>query len=375
MKILHIESGRFLYGGGTQVLYLLEGLARRGVDNLLACAHGAHIAEPARAHARVIEMPMHGDPDVGMAFRLRRLIAREQPDLVHVHSRRGADLWGGLAALFTGTPCVLSRRVDNPESRLVAAAKYPLYNQVVTISEGIRDVLIDAGVAAERLACVRSAIAPQPFLRDYGDEDKAACRAALGLPAGTPLVGMVAQLIARKGHRHLLAALKDVLPRHPTLQVLIFGRGPLETELRQAIADQNLSANVRLMGFSDTLADTLGCLDVLAHPADMEGLGIALLQASAACVPIVASRVGGIPEAVRNGENGLLVEPGDVAGLAAALCHLLDDAPLRARMGEAGRALMLREFSVDGMCEGNLAVYRQILSPQLGDAPLAGPAL
>lgn len=372
MKILHIESGRFLYGGGMQVLYLMEGLARRGVDNLFACARGAHIAEPARAHARVVEMTMHGDPDVALAFRLRRLIERERPDLVHVHSRRGADLWGGLAALFSHTPCVLSRRVDNPESRIVAAAKYPLYNRVITISEGIREVLLDAGVAPRRLSCVRSAIAPQAYLRDY---DKAAYRSALGLPADTPLIGMVAQLIQRKGHRYLLSAMHDILARHPQAQVLIFGRGPLEAELHQMIAELGLGGSVRMMGFVDNLADVLGCLDIVAHPADMEGLGVSLLQASTARVPIVASRVGGIPEAVRDGDNGLLVAPGDVAGLAGAINTLLDDADLRRRMGEAGRALMLREFSVDAMCEGNLAVYRRVLAPALDDVRLAGGPL
>lgn len=372
MKILHIESGRFLYGGGMQVLYLMEGLARRGVENLFACPRGAHIAAPASAHARVVEMPMHGDPDAGMAFRLRRLILSEKPDLVHVHSRRGADLWGGLAALATGTPSVLSRRVDNPESRLVAAAKYPLYDRVVTISEGIRQVLLGVGVGAERLSCVRSAIAPQPYLRDY---DKAAYRATIGLPAETPLIGMVAQLIGRKGHRYMLAAMRDIVARHPAAQLLIFGRGPLQEELAQAIGELGLSANVRMMGFVDNLAEILGCLDIVAHPADMEGLGVSLLQASTARVPIVASRTGGIPEAVRHGDNGLLIEPGDVAGLAAAVNLLLDDAALRQRMGEAGRALMLREFSVDAMCEGNLSVYRQVLAPALGDARVAGPLL
>ncbi|CAL94939.1 glycosyltransferase family 4 protein [Azoarcus olearius] len=371
MKILHIESGRFLYGGGMQVLYLMEGLARRGVDNLFACPRGAHIAPPARAHARVVEMPMHGDPDFGMVWRLRRLIQHEKPDLVHVHSRRGADLWGGLAAALSGTPCVLSRRVDNPESRAVAAVKYPLYDRVITISEGIREVLRDAGVPRARLACVRSAIAPRPWLRDY---DKAGFRAALGLAPNTPVIGMVAQLIERKGHRYLLAALHEVLPRHPGLQVLIFGRGPLEDALRVQIAEQGLAGNVRLMGFADNLPEVLGCLDVVVHPADMEGLGVSLLQASTAAVPILASRVGGIPEAVRDGETGLLVPPGDVGSLAGALNRLLDDPLLRARMGDNGRALMLREFSVDAMCEGNLAIYRDVLSAALPDA-LADPLM
>ncbi|ENO76171.1 glycosyltransferase [Thauera sp. 63] len=358
MKVLHVEAGRHLYGGAKQVLYIVEGLARRGVENLLACPTGAHIASAAGAHARVFEMPMKGDVDIGLVFRLRRLIATERPDLVHIHSRRGADLWGGLAARLAGVPCVLSRRVDNPEARWVVAAKYRLYDHVITISDGIRDVLLAEGLAPNRVSCVRSAVDPAPYLIDY---DKAGYRAQLGLPADTLLVGIVAQLIARKGHRHLLAALKDVLPHHPHLQVLVFGRGPLEAELRQAIVDQGLAGTVRLMGFVDNLPDILGCLDLLAHPADMEGLGVSLLQASAARVPIIASRAGGMPEAVRDGENGLLIPPGDVPALAAAMNRLLGDATLRACMGEAGRTLVLREFSTEAMCDGNLTIYRKVL--------------
>lgn len=371
MKILHIESGRFLYGGAQQVLHLVDGLARRGIDNLLACPQGAHVAGPARAHARVVEMKMAGDADLGQVWRLRRLIAREQPDLVHVHSRRGADLWGGLAARLAGVPAVLSRRVDNVEPGLVAAVKYPLYDHVVTISDGIRRVLRAAGVPAEQVSCVRSAVSPTPYLRDY---DKAAYRAALGLPADTVLLGMVAQLIPRKGHRHLLAALERLLPRHPRLQVQIFGRGPLEDELRAHIASRGYADRVRLMGFVDNLPDILGCLDLLAHPADMEGLGVSLLQAAAARVPVVACRAGGIPEAVRHDYNGLLAEPGDVDGLTAALDRLLGDAMLRERMGANGRLLMLREFSVEAMCAGNLAVYRRVLDARLGLVAAPGRA-
>lgn len=358
MKVLHVESGRHLYGGAKQVLYIMEGLARRGVSNLLACPPGAHIATPARACAQVFELPMKGDADVGLALRLKRLIQAERPDVVHLHSRRGADLWGGVAAKLAGVPCVLSRRVDNPEARWVVGLKYRLYDHVITISEGIRQVLLAEGLAADKVSCVRSAVDATPYLRDC---DKTGFRASLGLPADTPLAGMVAQLIPRKGHRYLLAALKDVLPRHPSLQVLVFGRGPLETELRQAITDPGLAGNVRMMGFVDNLPEILGCLDLLVHPADMEGLGVSLLQASAARVPIIASRAGGMPEAVRDGVNGVLIEAGDVAALAAAMNRLLDDPALRTRMGEAGRKRVLDEFSVAAMCEGNLAIYRRVL--------------
>ena len=100
---------------------------------------------------------------------------------------------------------------------------------------------------------------------------------------------------------------------------------------------------------------------MLIHPADMEGLGVSLLQASAAGVPIVTSRAGGLPEAVQDGVTGILCPPGDVAALAAAIDRLAGDAALRTRFGAAGRARILAEFSIAAMVDGNLAIYRQVL--------------
>lgn len=359
MKVLHIEAGRHLYGGARQVLYLLERLAERGIENVLACPVASDIARAAQGFARVCEMPMHGDADFWMALRLWWLIRDERPDIVHVHSRRGAEVWGGIAARLAGVPCVMSRRVDNPEPRWLVATKYRLYGHVITISAGIRHVLLAEGMPPGKVTCVRSALDPGPYSIKY---DKQAYRQGLGVPADTLVVGVIAQLIPRKGHRYLLAALPEVLLFHPGVQVLIFGRGPLEADLRQAINAQRLAGHVRLMGFVDNLPEMLGCLDLVVHPAEMEGLGVSLLQASAAGVPIIASRAGGMPEAVRDGVNGLLVPPGDAKALARAMLRVLGDADLRGRMGVAGRELVSTEFSVDAMCAGNLAVYHQLLS-------------
>ena len=98
MNVLHVEAGRNLYGGAQQVLYLLEGLHVRGVRNVLACPRGCALARAAEPFARVYEMPMWGDMDVLMALRLYRLMRRERPDIVHLHSRIGADVMGGIAA-------------------------------------------------------------------------------------------------------------------------------------------------------------------------------------------------------------------------------------------------------------------------------------
>jgi glycosyltransferase involved in cell wall biosynthesis len=136
--------------------------------------------------------------------------------------------------------------------------------------------------------------------------------------------------------------------------VLIFGQGPLEAELRADVAARGLAGAVRFTGFRHDLPRWLGGLDMLVHPADMEGLGVSLLQASAAGVPVVTSRAGGLPEAVQDGVTGILCPPGDVAALAAAIDRLAGDPALRRQYGAAGRARILAEFSIDAMVDGNL---------------------
>ena len=361
MRVLHVEAGMHLYGGALQVVFLMRGLAQRGIEVVLACPTGSAIAQAVReAGLEVHEITMRGDADLGLVGRLRRLMRELQPDVLHLHSRRGCDTWGAIAGRLHGLPVVLSRRVDNPESRWWAAVKYRLPDRVVTISQGIREVLRGEGVPEAKLVCVPSAVDTHQYRPGRGD--LAWFRQEFGLGEEALTIGMAAQFIERKGHATLLDALPAVFARHPQARVLLFGQGPLVPSVRTRIeGDRALAERVQLVGFRRDLDRVLPCLDVLAHPAHMEGLGVALLQAAACGVPIVGGRAGGIPEIVRPGLNGELIEPGDAVGLAAALNQLLDSAELRARMGAAGRDWVERHFSIDAMVEGNLAVYRSLL--------------
>jgi glycosyltransferase involved in cell wall biosynthesis len=360
MKVVHVEAGRHLYGGARQVLYLLDGLQRQHCGNVLVCPPGSAIAAQARAiGVDVHEVPLRGDLDLGFIVRLHALLRRELPDLVHLHSRRGADVLGGIAARLAGIPCVHSRRNDNPELRLWAMLKYRLYDRVITISEGIRTVLLAEGVPDQRVVCVPSAVDAAAYAHDC--DRNAFCR-EFGLPDSARVLGVIAQLIPRKGHRHFLAALPPLLHQYPELHVLCFGKGPLHGELSVAVAAPPFAGRVRLVGFYDHLPQILSCLYGVVHPADMEGLGVSLLQAAAAGVPIVASRAGGIPEVVRDGVNGWLVPPGDVDALSRAVTALLDDPVRAAAMGQAGRAIVRERFSVEAMVEGNWRVYQSVLA-------------
>jgi glycosyltransferase involved in cell wall biosynthesis len=359
LGILHVEGGRHLHGGAFQVLRLIEGLSARGHRNLLVCPRGCALAAAARPHAEVWDMPMGGDGDVRILWRLLRVIRATEPDLVHLHSRIGADLWGGLAARLARVAVIHTRRVDNPEPRWVVALKYRLHSRVIAISEAIARVLRSEGLPARKLRVVRSAVDWQRWAHPC---DRSRLAERLDVPADALLIGVVAQLIARKGHRFLIAALPHIVAAHRNLHVVFFGRGPLEGELRAAATAAGLEGVVHFAGFRGDLEELLGGFDLLVHPATMEGLGVALLQAASAAVPIVASAVGGIPEAVRPGENGVLVPPGDVQALGEAIDALLADPRRRIALGQGGQRLMAREFSVDAMVEGNLAVYRELLN-------------
>lgn len=348
-----------LYGGALQVFYLLRGLSEKPLRNVLVCPEGSAIAKAAAEVVdKVYEIPMKGDLDLGFIGRLRKIIRAEQADLVHLHSRRGADVLGGIAARLEKTKCVVSRRVDNPESPFIAKLKYRLFDKVITISNGIRKVLLNEGLPADQVVCVHSSVDVEKFdrlaERDWFIKE-------FDLRDNTKVLAVIAQLIHRKGHRHLFASLPEVLVKHPEVQVFLFGKGPLKDELQQQIEDQSLQANVRLIGFRDGLERVLPCLYGVVHPADMEGLGVSLLQAAAAGVPLIGTDAGGIPEIVRDGENGILIQPQNVDQLSAAMLRLLGDEEQAKRWGLAGKKIVNQEFSIYTMVEGNLRVYESLL--------------
>jgi glycosyltransferase involved in cell wall biosynthesis len=359
MKIVHVESGKHLYGGALQVSYLLEGLAQRGVDNVLVCPPGSGIGQPFKHNphlgVRVVEM-VPSSLSIRFGLALEKLLRRESPDIVHLHSRRGADVFGALAAHRSRVPSFLSRRIDNPVRSILTRQKFHYYDRIICISQGIKDVLAGDNVDEAKLCVVRSAVDAKPWMEIPSRE---ALAEEFHLPKDAIYVGIVAQLIERKGHHILLEALRN-MPEREQLRVLIFGKGPQREVLERLVRGMGLNEIVRFTGFREDLPRWMGALDILVHPALMEGMGISLLQASAAKVPIVASEVGGIPEAVRHGENGLLVPPNDAVALRAAIRKLVQNPELRKQLGETGRRIVTEEFSIDTMVEGNLSVYNVV---------------
>ena len=358
MKILHLETGRHLYGGARQVLYLARGLQLRSVEQTLVCPVGSEIEAAAIRHDLPVEsVKMAGDADWMLTLRLRRLFRGLEPDIVHVHSRRGADTFGGRAARCADIPAVLSRRVDNPESR-VGRRKYRDYDQVIAISRAVHDALTASGIVESLITVVNSGIDPadcQP--RQSWERFLEICQ----LRDDALVVACVAQMIPRKGHADLLDAWPAVATAMPRARLLLFGQGPLQEKLEQRVRGTRHEKTVHFAGFQPDLLGFIGHVNLLVHPAYREGLGIAVLEAQAAGVPVVAYDAGGVPEIVANGVTGRLVTAGDKQALADAVIDLLQDHSGRRNLSRAARSRASAHFGVDQMVEGNLAVYRRVL--------------
>ncbi len=360
MKILHVETGRHLYGGPQQVLYLVSALAERGHEGTLVCPPGSAVD----AAARALSIPVRnlfcaGDLDLPFAYRLTQYINESKPDLVHCHSRRGADILGGLAASFADVPAIVSRRVDNTELRLMAALRYRPFRRIIAISEAIAAVLRDHAVDAGRIVVIRDAVDTDAFA---ADPDPAAFRESFGIEDGTFVMAAAGQLIARKGHRYLLEAAAKLAGAGRRFRLIIFGEGPLDGELRAQAADLRLGEHVQFAGFRDDLDSFMGCFDLFVHPALAEGLGVVTLKAAASGVPVIGFEAGGVPEAVSHGETGLLVPPEDSEALCDAITSLMDDEARRKDFGARGRKRMLAEFSIGAMADKHIELYETVLN-------------
>ena len=326
MKVLHIEGGSHFYGGALQVFYLIRALSKKNIKNILICSVTSDLLIKSKPFSTVYGLKMKSDLDLFLLFKIVKIIKSEKPDIIHLHSRRIAEFLGGISAKICNIPCVLSRRVDNKENKIFIYPKYFLYKKVITISEGIKKVLVEQGIDEKKIICIRSAIEMDLYVNPV---DKFTFKKKLNLDSNAFLIGMVAQFIQRKSHNKLVYAVKNLRSEFENIHVLLYGQGPLLNKIKNLVWKLNLQNNFHFMGFVKDLENYIGALDLVVHPAEREGLGVSLLQATSAKVPVVATNVGGIPEVIEDNINGFLVPPEDQQLLQQAIKKMILDIDLR----------------------------------------------
>jgi glycosyltransferase involved in cell wall biosynthesis len=354
LKILHIDPERDWGGGEAQVLGLLSYLAAKGHRNDLLAYPDGKLWE--RCHGldiKTLPLVARNDVDLRSVWRLRRLIRRENYDIVHLHTKRAHALSAWLPHGRGAPRYVVTRRMDYPENNNCRTRH--LYNRcvdgVVAISQPIVDLLVDAGVDAARIRLIHSGIDAARFTPGADDTG----------PKRVWAIGTVAVLQERKGHRYLLEAVAELKKRGVTLVCRFAGAGSERRRLEEMATRLGLAEEINFLGFvADTPAFLAG-IDIFVLPSLNEGLGVAALEAMAAGKAVVASGVGGLAEMITDGLTGLLVPPRDSRGLSDAIATLIAD-PSRARaLGRSAAAHVRKHFTLERMAAGNEDYYYELL--------------
>ena len=357
---LMVETGG---PGGAEhmLLHLAEELGRRGHD---VCPVGPDdrsdwLAGEFRARGFSPERySMRRLVDFRCLRQIVGLLRRRDVDVVHSHEFT-MGVYGAAAAMRIGRPHVITmhggRYYAGKLQRRLALGMAARRSQTVGVSAS-------AAADLERTLWLRrGSVHVIPNGVAFRDGDPTHLRRELGLGAEDLLVVAVGNLYPVKGHVILLHALATLAAQRgaPPCHVAIAGQGAEEAPLRDVAAARGIASHVHLLGYRSDAADVLAAADVFAMPSLSEGLPLALLEAMGAAKPIVASAVGGIPEAVSDGREALLVPPGDDAAFAAALARLLGDEALRASLGAAAQRRVREHYSVEKMTDQYEALYER----------------
>jgi glycosyltransferase involved in cell wall biosynthesis len=363
---LHVNTEPTWRGGEQQTFSLLEGLRERGYPAALIASPGSPLFRRARdAGFETYGVPIRSEADLLAVIRVARVLRRLRPRLIHLHTSHAHTI-GVCAAKLAGLGAVrvVSRRVSFSIYRHsffgLNWVKYCYgVDRYLAVSAAVRDVLVRDGVDPRRVRVVHSGVDPARFA-GHGAGERERLLEEWQLPRGVPLVGSAGALVPYKGFGTFIEAAAEVVRRRPC-SFLIVGEGEERPELAARIRRLGLERSFRLLGFRDDIGAVLRALDVFVFPSLEEGLGSAVLEALLLGKPTIASRVGGIPEVIQDGENGLLVEPADPRALGEAIEEVLAAPELGSRLGAGGVRTVRERFHVDGMVEATLESYHELV--------------
>jgi glycosyltransferase involved in cell wall biosynthesis len=349
--------------GGAQESYtgLLLRLDRSRYDvRALSLSAGSAVS---RLRSLGVPVEVIDEADDELAIReLSAWLRREEIDLVHSHMYR-AEVVGTRAAVAAGTPVIMatvhSSRVRAPSDVSLLASLTPSMDRLIVPSESIQRKVVAEGRVGARFAVIPNGV---DLSRFASPAPRCAFRREFGVPSHALLLGVVARLEPEKGHQFLLDAMPIILRGAPDTWLAIVGEGSSLAALRAQASSLGVAERVVFTGRREDVSALTADLTVAVLPSVREAQGISILEAMARRVPVVASAVGGIPEVVTSGVDGLLVPPADPDALAEAVLRLLRDEALRRRIGEAGYATVRDRFSIDAQVRRIEAVYNEELT-------------
>jgi 3-deoxy-D-manno-octulosonic-acid transferase len=377
MRVLHVID-TLRPGGAEQLILTTARHLDRARYEFVVVALAAPLdlqVQLEAAGAPVHAVHMRSRADVAAFLRLVRVIRAYRPAIVHTHLSN-ANVFGRIAAWLAGVPCVLStlhaqeysywkggwrttfrKYVDGLSVRCVN-------DRLLAVSRAVADDY-ERHLHVSNIEVLHNYVEPSRFA-PIDRQEAAARRASFGW-TDEFVIAQVARLDWDKGQATLVAAMTRIIRDAPNARLLLIGSGPLRAELQQLVDASHLTEVVRFVDQRTDVRDVLGIADVFAFPSIVEGFGIALVEAMAMGLPIVATRTGGITEVVTDDVDGLLVPPGDDEALADALARMYRDGALRRRLGEQARATVARRFSATVGVPALERIYSQLAAAGVSD--------
>lgn len=357
LRIVHLNAEAGWRGGERQTFWLARALRDMGHHSVVAARRDSALwSRAAAARLETLEIHPRAPVDVVAAWKLGRELKSGDFNVLHAHTGN-ALTQGVLARRGPATVLIGSKRVDRPaHAGFMTRWKYRRADALIAVSAHVRGVLIEGGAPADRVTVVPDGV---DLARSMKPADPALLR-QLGVAGHGPLVVMVAKLVPTKAPEMLVRALAEAHRQGARFEALLVGDGPLQPSLEQERDRLGLQGLLHLPGWRDDAEALIAAADIVALTSRGEGQGSVLLDAMQCGRPVVATRAGGIPDVVSDGETGLLVTVDDSAALATALVKLVADGSLRFRLGEQGR-IRVQQFSIERMAQATADVYRHAL--------------
>ena len=359
MKILHMDTRPDWRGGQQQILLTLRGQRHLGHDAQLLARANSLLAQRASAENFSVHTFSSRFPRLQALLCLKEILHQQKFDVIHAHDPHALTAaW--LARAHHRAALIASRRVAYPLSRSwPGSARYRVAHRIIAVSQFVAASVISSGIDSERVAVVYDGVEIPPLLTI---EERIAARGHWKISDSTALLGCVGYLLPEKGQDLLLRVMKEVVSLFRDCRLILAGDGPMRSRLQALAKNLALENHVIFAGFVSDTESVYRALDVFAFPSLAEPLGSSLLAAMAHSLPVVAIASGGVPEVIENGRNGILADAPDPAQFARAICELLRNPEMAARLGFSARDTVSKRFTASLLAENTLREYERAIA-------------
>jgi glycosyltransferase involved in cell wall biosynthesis len=363
MKILHLVSSGGLFGAEKVILNLAA--QNNGIPTWVGALKNEHnphlevIEEAQKLGLKTVVFDSKGKADLKTVRNIRSFLAKESIDILHTHNYK-SDILGFLATRFNKTKWVGTNHVwHSTDEKLRFYEKLDAFvlksaKLIFTVSQEIKDDLIKKGFPAKKLHVISNGIPIQQFDQSSQRQN---LRNSWKVSDSDILLGIIGRLAPEKGHEVLFKALQQLISRYPSVKCLVVGDGPLREDLENLTKKMSLSSHVIFTGIRKDIADIYHACDIMINASFIEGMPMTILEAMASHLPIIATKVGGVPQVIDDHKNGILLEAGQPDQLANAIEELVSNPGLRKLLAQKAYQDVCNQFSDKRMAKDYQRYY------------------